>query len=67
MFSTAPGTLAADGENKRNSPFTEAFLRYMDSGEILPVMAGLVTRETMRLTGGRQRPYQNGSIVSELY
>jgi formylglycine-generating enzyme required for sulfatase activity len=39
----------------------------MDSGEILPVMAGLITRETMRLTDGRQRPYQNGSIVSELY
>jgi formylglycine-generating enzyme required for sulfatase activity len=30
-------------------------------------MAGLVTRETMRLTNGRQRPYQNGSIVSELH
>jgi formylglycine-generating enzyme required for sulfatase activity len=67
MFSTAPGTVAADGEGRRNSPFTEAFLEYMDSGEILPVMAGLVTRETLRLTGGRQRPYQNGSIVSELY
>jgi formylglycine-generating enzyme required for sulfatase activity len=67
MFSTSPGTTAADGEGGRNSPFTEAFLRYMDSGEILPVMAGLVTRETMRLTDGRQRPYQNGSIVSELY
>ncbi|MDR0316671.1 MAG: caspase family protein, partial [Treponema sp.] len=67
MFSTSPGTVAADGEGSRNSPFTEAFLRYMDSGEILPVMAGLVTRETMRLTNGRQRPYQNGSIVSELY
>jgi formylglycine-generating enzyme required for sulfatase activity len=67
MFSTAPGTVAADGEGGRNSPFTEAFLKYMDSGEILPVMAGLVTRETLRLTGGKQRPYQNGSIVSELY
>jgi formylglycine-generating enzyme required for sulfatase activity len=67
MFSTAPGTTAADGENTRNSPFAEAFLKYIDSGEILPVMAGLITRETMRLTGGKQRPYQNGSIVSELY
>jgi formylglycine-generating enzyme required for sulfatase activity len=67
MFSTAPGTTAADGDGTRNSPFTEAFLTYIDSGEILPVMAGLITRETMRLTGGRQRPYQNGSIVSELY
>jgi formylglycine-generating enzyme required for sulfatase activity len=67
MFSTSPGTTAADGESGRNSPFTEAFLKYMDSAEILPVMAGLVTRETMRLTDGKQRPYQNGSIVSELY
>ena len=67
MFSTSPGTTAADGEQGRNSPFAEAFLKYMDSGEILPVMAGLVSRETMRLTDGRQRPYQNGSIVSELY
>jgi formylglycine-generating enzyme required for sulfatase activity len=67
MFSTAPGTVAADGAGGGNSPFTEAFLRYMDSGEILPVMAGLVARETMRLTGGKQRPYQNGSIVSDLY
>lgn len=67
MFSTAPGTVAADGAGGGNSPFTEAFLRYMDSGEILPVMAGLVARETMRITGGKQRPYQNGSIVSDLY
>jgi formylglycine-generating enzyme required for sulfatase activity len=67
MFSTAPGTVALDGDGTRNSPFTEAFLRYMDSAEILPVMAGLVTRETLRLTGGKQRPYQNGSIVSDLY
>jgi formylglycine-generating enzyme required for sulfatase activity len=67
MFSTSPGTTAADGESGQNSPFAEAFLKYMDSAEILPVMAGLVTRETMRLTGGKQRPYQNGSIVSELY
>jgi formylglycine-generating enzyme required for sulfatase activity len=67
MFSTAPGTVAADGDGGGNSPFAEAFLRYMDSGEILPVMAGLVARETMRITGGKQRPYQNGSIVSDLY
>ncbi|MFP3042240.1 SUMF1/EgtB/PvdO family nonheme iron enzyme [Treponema primitia] len=68
MFSTAPGTVAADGEQgKRNSPFAEAFLKYMDSTEILPVMASLVARETLQLTGGKQRPFQNGSIVSDIY
>jgi formylglycine-generating enzyme required for sulfatase activity len=67
MFSTSPGTVAADGEGGRNSPFAEAFIKHIDSGEILPVMAGLISRETMRLTEGKQRPYQNGSIVSDLY
>jgi formylglycine-generating enzyme required for sulfatase activity len=68
MFSTAPGTAAADGERgRRNSPFAEAFLKYMDSPEILPVTASLIARETMRLTGGKQRPFQNGSMVSEIY
>jgi formylglycine-generating enzyme required for sulfatase activity len=68
MFSTAPGTVAADGERgKRNSPFAEAFLKYMDSPAILPVTASLISRETLRLTGGKQRPFQNGSIVSEIY
>ncbi len=61
MFSTSPGTTAADGGSGRNSPFAEAFLKYMDSDEILPVMAGLVTRETMRLTDGKQRPYQTAA------
>jgi formylglycine-generating enzyme required for sulfatase activity len=68
MFSTAPGTVAADGEKgTRNSPFAEAFLKFMDSTEILPVVASHITRETMTLTGGKQRPFQNGSIVSEVY
>jgi formylglycine-generating enzyme required for sulfatase activity len=68
MFSTAPGTAAADGKGgRRNSPFAEAFLKYMDGPEILPVTASLITRETLRLTGGKQRPFQNGSIVSEIY
>ncbi|MDR2110688.1 MAG: SUMF1/EgtB/PvdO family nonheme iron enzyme [Spirochaetaceae bacterium] len=68
MFSTAPGTAAADGEQgSRNSPFAEAFLKYLDSPEILPVVASLITRETLRLTGGKQRPFQNGSVVSEIY
>jgi formylglycine-generating enzyme required for sulfatase activity len=68
MFSTAPGTVAADGEkDKRNNPFAEAFLKFMDSTEILPVVASHITRETMTLTGGKQRPFQNGSIVSEVY
>ncbi|GHT65420.1 hypothetical protein FACS1894110_07240 [Spirochaetia bacterium] len=68
MFSTAPGAVAADGEKgRRNSPFAEAFLKFMDSTEILSVVASHITRETMTLTGGKQRPFQNGSIVSEVY
>ncbi|GHV91168.1 hypothetical protein AGMMS50268_16710 [Spirochaetia bacterium] len=45
MFSTAPGTVAADGErDKRNSPFTEAFLKYMESPATVDTLYPLAQR-----------------------
>jgi formylglycine-generating enzyme required for sulfatase activity len=68
LFSTSAGAVAADGERgKRNSPFAEAFLKYMDSSEILPLVMADVSQETLRLTGGKQRPFPQGSIISEKY
>jgi len=68
MFSTAPGDKAEDGdENKRNSPFAEAFLKNMMSTEPVYQMAIDVTQETLRLTSQRQRPFQRGSIINEKY
>ena len=68
MFSTAPGNKAEDGaKGKRNSPFAEAFLKYIKSTEPLTIMAAHVTNETLFLTEQRQRPFYRGSIISDVY
>ncbi|MDR3342889.1 MAG: SUMF1/EgtB/PvdO family nonheme iron enzyme [Treponema sp.] len=68
LFSTAAGAVAADGERgRRNSPFAEAFLKYMNSGEPLSLVVSDITRETLKLTGQKQRPFQQGSIISDKY
>ena len=66
FYSTAPGTVALDGTGNR-SPFAEAFLKNVKSAEYLTVMAGHVTRDTLTLTGNRQRPYTRGSISNAYY
>jgi tetratricopeptide (TPR) repeat protein len=67
MFSTAAGDVAADGKGKRNSPFAEAFLKYIASSEAVAMMASDVINETMRLTSHQQRPFSRGSIISDKY
>ena len=68
MFSTAPGSKAEDGvRGKRNSPFAEAFLKYVRSSEPLTIMAAHVANETLSLTEQRQRPFYRGSIISDIY
>jgi formylglycine-generating enzyme required for sulfatase activity len=68
IYSTAPGTKASDGAaGKRNSPFTEAFLKNINAAEPLTVVASRITRETLNLTKQQQRPYISGSITDEYY
>jgi rare lipoprotein A (peptidoglycan hydrolase) len=67
MFSTKPGDVAEDGRGKRNSPFTEAFLKCINSTEPVYQMAVDVIRETLDLTDKRQQPFYSGSIISEKY
>jgi tetratricopeptide (TPR) repeat protein len=65
MFSTAPGDVADDGKGSRNSPFAEAFLKYIYSPEPLKMMTTDVINETMMLTNNSQRPFSRGSIISD--
>jgi tetratricopeptide (TPR) repeat protein len=67
MFSTAPDNVASDGPPGKNSPFAQAFLKYVDSPEPVNMMAPDVVRETMIITEGEQRPFMNGSIISDKY
>jgi tetratricopeptide (TPR) repeat protein len=68
LYSTAAGDVAADGERgKRNSPFAEAFMKHLDSPDDFSVVIRRITRDTLELTGNRQRPYHDGSIISTDY
>jgi hypothetical protein len=67
MFSTAPGDVADDGRNTRNSPFASAFLKNMDSVEPVVMVAVDVANETLALTEQKQRPFIRGSIISDKY
>jgi Flp pilus assembly protein TadD len=67
MFSTAPDKMASDGPPGKNSPFAEAFLKYVESPEPVNMMVPDVVRETMIITEGEQRPFINGSVISDKY
>jgi uncharacterized caspase-like protein len=66
-FSTAPGTVAADGRG-RNSPFTAALLRRIDTpGLELRQMLAEVRREVREGTGGRQVPWEHSALEGAFY
>ena len=67
IFSTEPGTVAADGTGQRNSPFTQAFLQNMDSHDDIQMVFRAIAQETMRLTNNVQRPFQEGSFMNLLF
>ncbi|MDR2194945.1 MAG: tetratricopeptide repeat protein [Treponema sp.] len=67
MFSTAPDDVASDGPAGKNSPFAQAFLKHIGSSEPVNMMAPDVVRETMIITEGEQRPFMNGSIITNKY
>jgi formylglycine-generating enzyme required for sulfatase activity len=67
FYSTAAGAVAQDGPGQRNSPFTQAFLQNMDSNEDIQIVFRTIARETMRLTNNNQRPFDEGSIISQDY
>jgi uncharacterized caspase-like protein len=66
-FATAPGTVAQDGTG-RNSPFTAALLRHIETPglEVRP-MLGRVRQTVRETTGGAQIPWENSSLEGEFY
>ena len=62
MYSTGAGQVAQDGAG-RNSPFAQAFLKYLgQSGDVTATIKA-VTAETKRLTAGAQVPYLYSSLT----
>lgn len=70
LFSSKSGDFAYDGpwEGKSsNSPFTRALLKRIDKvGAVLLDLYSEVTKEVIDETGGKQRPYYEGSFISSV-
>lgn len=65
-FATQPGNVALDGK-ERNSPFTAALLRHLGTpGEDVTSDLVKVRRDVLAATNGRQVPWDNSSLTSEV-
>jgi len=64
-YAARAGSVASDGPKGGNSPFTAAFLRFVESPRVdVRIMLGRVRDEVVRATG-RQEPFTYGSLGGE--
>ena len=64
-YAAKEGTVASDGSG-RNSPYTEALLRYLEEpGLEVGLMFRRVRDAVLATTGGRQEPFTYGSLSSK--
>jgi uncharacterized caspase-like protein len=61
-YSTKDGQVAQDGDGK-NSPFTKALLDHLDDPEDIAVVLRKVREHVMKNTGGKQQPWEYGSLT----
>ena len=67
-FATEPGSVALDGENTRNSPFTAALLDTMEQpGVHVGDMMIAVRNRVLKQTNGRQVPWEHSSLTGKFY
>lgn len=66
-YSTAPGSVAADGDGA-NSPFVLALSREIGRrGKPIEVIFRDVRRAVLETTGGKQTPWDSSSLISPFY
>ncbi len=61
-YATKDGQVAQDGDGK-NSPFTKALLNHLDSPDDIAVVLRRVREQVMKDTGGKQQPWEYGSLT----
>jgi uncharacterized caspase-like protein len=67
VYSTEPEKVALDGSG-RNSPFTEALLRHIDTeGESIGDMMIDVRNDVLKSTSGKQRPFESASLTGQFF
>lgn len=66
-FSTQPGNVALDGED-RNSPFAAALLKHIHTpGDDLSSILINVRNDVMKTTARRQIPWENSALTAKFY
>jgi hypothetical protein len=59
----AKAKVAADGVGSKNSPFTQALLEHLADPQDIGVVLRKVREKVMRATGGKQQPWDYGSLT----
>jgi len=62
-YATKDGQVASDGTGQRNSPFTQALLEHLSDPADIAVVLRKVREKVMRATGGKQQPWEYGSLT----
>ena len=67
VYATVPGETASDGAGQRNSPFTAALLKNIETpGLEIELIFKRVTADVVIATGGRQQPERLSRLQNEL-
>ncbi len=62
-YATKDGQTAADGVGSKNSPFTQALLEHINDPQDIAVVLRKVRERVMNITGGKQQPWEYGSLT----
>ena len=62
-YATKDGQTASDGTGQRNSPFTQALLEHIGDPQDIGVVLRKVREKVMQATGGKQQPWEYGSLT----
>ena len=62
-YATKDGQTAADGVGSKNSPFTQALLEHLNDPQDIAVILRKVRERVMKITGGKQQPWEYGSLT----
>jgi hypothetical protein len=62
-YATKDGQVAADGVGSKNSPFTQALLEHLADPQDIGVVLRKVREKVMKATGGKQQPWDYGSLT----
>ena len=62
-YATKDGQTASDGVGQKNSPFTKALLEHLSDQPDIAVILRKVREKVMTATGGKQQPWEYGSLT----